>query len=34
VSFVVQYSASAKDDSAQLFDYLVDQATTVEGRRQ
>jgi plasmid stabilization system protein ParE len=30
VSFVVRYSASAQDDLARLYDYLLDRATTVE----
>ena len=29
MSFVVRYSASAKDDLARLYDYLLDRATTV-----
>jgi plasmid stabilization system protein ParE len=30
VSFVVRYSASAKDDLTRLYDYLLDRAKTVE----
>jgi plasmid stabilization system protein ParE len=30
VSFVVRYSASAQDDLARLYDYLIDRAITVE----
>ena len=30
MSFVVRYSASAKDDLTRLYDYLLDRATTVE----
>jgi plasmid stabilization system protein ParE len=30
VSFVVRYSASAKDDLARLYDYLLDRAITAE----
>jgi plasmid stabilization system protein ParE len=30
VSFAVRYSASAKDDLARLYEYLLDRATTVE----
>jgi plasmid stabilization system protein ParE len=30
VSFVVRYSASAKDDLAHLYDYLLDRAITAE----
>ena len=30
MSFVVRYSASAKDDLERLYDYLLDHATTVE----
>lgn len=30
MSFVVRYSASAKDDLARLYDYLLDRATTAE----
>lgn len=28
MSFVVRYTASAKDDLARLYDYLLDRATT------
>jgi len=30
VSFAVRYSASARDDLARLYEYLLDRATTVE----
>ena len=30
MSFVVRYSASARDDLARLYDHLLDRATTVE----
>jgi plasmid stabilization system protein ParE len=30
VSFVVRYSASARDDLARLYEYLLDRSTTVE----
>jgi plasmid stabilization system protein ParE len=30
VSFVVRYSASARDDLTRLHEYLLDRATTVE----
>lgn len=30
MSFVVRYSASAKDDLTRLYEYLLDRATTVE----
>ncbi len=30
MSFVVRYSASARDDLERLYDYLLDRATTVE----
>jgi plasmid stabilization system protein ParE len=30
VSFVVRYSASARDDLKRLYEYLLDRATTVE----
>ena len=30
MSFVVRYSASARDDLTRLYDYLIDRATTVE----
>jgi len=30
VSFVVRFSASARDDLERLYDYLLDRATTVE----
>lgn len=30
MSFVVRYSASARDDLKRLYEYLLDQATTVE----
>lgn len=30
MSFVVRYSASARDDLTQLYEYLLDRATTVE----
>lgn len=30
MSFVVRYSASARDDVARLYEYLLDRATTVE----
>ena len=30
MSFVVRYSASAKDDLTQLYEYLLDRAMTVE----
>ena len=30
MSFVVRYSASARDDLARLYDHLIDRATTVE----
>ena len=30
MSFAVRYSASAKDDLARLYEYLLDRATTVE----
>jgi plasmid stabilization system protein ParE len=30
VSFVVRYSASARDDLKRLYQYLLDRATTVE----
>jgi plasmid stabilization system protein ParE len=30
VSFVVRYSASARDDLTRLYDHLLDRATTVE----
>jgi len=30
MSFVVRYSASARDDLARLYDYLLERATTVE----
>jgi plasmid stabilization system protein ParE len=30
VSFVVRYSASARDDLTRLYEYLLDQATTAE----
>jgi plasmid stabilization system protein ParE len=30
VSFVVRYSASARDDLTRLYEYLLDRATTVE----
>lgn len=30
MSFVVRYSASARDDLARLYDYLLDRTTTVE----
>ena len=32
MSFVVRYSASAKDDLTRLYEYLLDRATTVEDR--
>ncbi|HQD84780.1 MAG TPA: type II toxin-antitoxin system RelE/ParE family toxin, partial [Quisquiliibacterium sp.] len=30
MSFAVRYSASAQDDLARLYEYLLDRATTVE----
>lgn len=30
MSFAVRYSASARDDLARLYEYLLDRATTVE----
>ncbi len=30
MSFVVRYSASARDDLTRLYDHLLDRATTVE----
>ena len=30
MSFVVRYSASARDDLKRLYEYLLDRATTVE----
>lgn len=30
MSFVVRYSASARDDLARLYDFLLDRATTAE----
>ena len=30
MSFVVRYSASARDDLERLYDHLIDRATTVE----
>jgi plasmid stabilization system protein ParE len=30
VSFVVRYSASARDDLTRLYEYLLDRATTAE----
>lgn len=30
MSFVVRYSASARDDLERLYDFLLDRATTVE----
>jgi plasmid stabilization system protein ParE len=30
VSFAVRYSASARDDLARLYEYLLDRATTVD----
>ena len=30
MSFVVRYSASARDDLVRLYDHLLDRATTVE----
>ena len=30
MSFIVRYSASARDDLKRLFEYLLDRATTVE----
>lgn len=30
MSFVIRYSASARDDLTRLYEYLLDRATTVE----
>ena len=30
MSFIVRYSASARDDLKRLYEYLLDRATTVE----